>query len=285
MKGLGHCFACGCSVNIRSFNSLLGEKLNNKEYNYDFMKKLKPVKEEIKYPKPIVYGKLYEPRYNNEVMKFLYDMGWSDEFIENKGIKYCRYCEMISENLINNVEEKATIMKNRIVIPIYKDGLLVNYECRTFIEEEPKVKYVKGCSSNLIFNIDEIDLTKDVIVTESIKNLGKGWNVTKNIISTFGNQLSDIKMSMLNKIKSIILYADFDNGGLIMLKKLKENYDGELKVTFCPKQYKNSKGELKGYDMNDCSIEEINHYLNNTMSVEKAERKLSFNNDDIIFWN
>ena len=45
IKGVGHCFSCGCSVNIFSFNKLLGEKLEYKgDVNYEFTKSLKTKK-------------------------------------------------------------------------------------------------------------------------------------------------------------------------------------------------------------------------------------------------
>lgn len=285
IKGLGYCFACGCSVNIRSFNRLLGEKGNfDKGYNFSFNKSLKPKKEEINFPKPVVFGKLYSARYDSKIMEFLHGIGWSDEFIDFAEVKYCSYCEMIAENLVDDLNEKRTHMKNRIVIPIYKNEQLVNYECRTFENEFPKVKYVNGCKSNLIYNYEKIDLSKEVILTESIKNLGKGWSVNKNIISTFGNQITDIKMEMLNKIPNLLVFLDFDEGGLTMLQKLKKGYGGNLRVTFCPKRYRNSDGELKGYDMNDLTLEEIEYYLNNTVSIEKAEQRLSFTKEDEILW-
>lgn len=284
IKGVGHCFACGCSVNIFSFNKLLGEKLEYKgDVNYEFTKSLKPKKEEVVYNKPIVYGKLYDPFYDNKVMDFLHGIGWSDEFIEEKGVKYCRYCEMIGENIANDIDEKPTVMENRICIPIYKDRKLVNYECRTFKNEFPKVKYVKSCSSNLLYNLENVDLEKPVILTESIKNLGHGWSVNKNIISSFGNQITDKKLEMLQKVKNLILFADFDMGGLTMVRKLREEYECNLRVTFCPKQYKKNN-ETKGFDMNDCSLDEIKFYLEHTMSAEKAERILSGKNEDDIFW-
>jgi 5S rRNA maturation endonuclease (ribonuclease M5) len=219
-------------------------------------------------------------------MDFLHGMGWSDEFIEEKGIKYCRYAEMIGENLMNERDEKPTVMQNRICIPVFKDGKLVNYECRTFIEGvEPKVKYVKSCSSNLIYNFDNIDLNKPVVITESIKNLGKGWGINKNIISTFGNQISDVKLEMLNKyVKELILFADFDQGGLRMVQTLNDKYDGDLKVTFCPKKYMSKENKLKGFDMNDCNLEQIDYYLNHTMNADKAIRLLSDDEENRIFW-
>lgn len=281
-KGIGHCFACGCSVNVRSFNRLLGEKMDRADDNYEFLKSLKPRNnEDDVFPKPVVYGNLYEPKYNTEVLNFLHGIGFSDEFIYEKGIKYCKYCEMISENLVN---EKTTVMIDRICIPVYKGGNIVNYECRTFVNAIPKVKYVMGCRSNLLYNFENIDLSKDVVLTESIKNLGKGWNVTKNIISSFGNQITDTKLRMLNKIPSLIAFLDFDDGGLVMLRKLKENYEGELSVAFCPKKYKDADGKIKGRDMNDCSLEEIEFYLDKRMSVDKAEKYFLNEDDDSIFW-
>ena len=284
IKGVGHCFACGCSVNIFSFNKLLGEKLEYKgDVNYEFTKSLKPKKEEVVYTKPIVYGKLYNPFYDNKIMDFLHGIGWSDEFIEEKGVKYCRYCEMIGENIANDIDEKPTVMENRICIPIYKDGKLVNYECRTFDNNPIKVKYVKSCSSNLLYNLENVDLEKPVILTESIKNLGKAWTVTKNVISSFGNQLTPIKMELLNRIPKLTVFLDNDDGGLTMAKKLKENYNGELRATFCPKFYKNGS-EIKGFDMNDCTLQEIQEYINHTMPIDKAIRKLSNDKSDEIFW-
>ena len=284
IKGVGHCFACGCSVNIFSFNKMLGEKLEYKgDVNYEFTKSLKPKKEEVVYTKPIVYGKLYNPFYDNKIMDFLHGIGWSDEFIEEKGVKYCRYCEMIGENIVNDIDEKPTVMENRICIPIYKDGKLVNYECRTFKNEFPKVKYVKACSSNLLYNLENVDLEKPVILTESIKNLGKAWTVTKNVISSFGNQLTPIKMELLNRIPKLTVFLDNDDGGLTMAKKLKENYNGELRATFCPKFYKKGS-EIKGFDMNDCTLQEIQEYINHTMPIDKAIRKLSNDESDEIFW-
>ena len=284
IKGVGHCFSCGCSVNIFSFNKLLGEKLEYKgDVNYEFTKSLKPKKEEVVYTKPIVYGKLYNPFYDNKIMNFLHGIGWSDEFIEEKGVKYCRYCEMIGENIANDIDEKPTVMENRICIPIYKDGKLVNYECRTFDNNPIKVKYVKSCSSNLLYNLENVDLEKPVILTESIKNLGKAWTVTKNVISSFGNQLTPIKMELLNRIPKLTVFLDNDDGGLTMAKKLKENYNGELRATFCPKFYKKGS-EIKGFDMNDCTLQEIQEYINHTMPIDKAIRKLSNDESDEIFW-
>ena len=160
----------------------------------------------------------------------------------------------------------------------------MNYECRTFDDNPIKVKYVKGCSSNLIYGIDDVDLNKEVILSEGIKNIGKCWTVNKNVISTFGNQITDIKLKILNKIPNLLVFLDNDDGGLVMAKKLKECYNGELRATFCPKKYKDSNGKIKGYDLNNCTLREIDYYLNHTMSIDKAIQRLSNDKSDEIFW-
>ena len=160
----------------------------------------------------------------------------------------------------------------------------MNYECRTFDNNPIKVKYVRGCSSNMIYGIDDIDLNKEVILSEGIKNIGKCWTVNKNVISSFGNQITDIKLRILNKIPNLLVFLDNDKGGLLMAQKLKEGYEGNLRATFNPHKYYDSDGRLKGKDLNDSTFEEIKYYLGHTMSIDKAIRKLSNDESDEIFW-
>ena len=281
-KNLGYCFACGCGVNLIKFNRLLGEKIENIS-NFDWIKPITSIKKDLKYDTPIVCGDLYDPFYNKRVLDFLHGIGFSDEFIKEKKIAYCKYCEMISENSLEKLEN-PTILRNRICVPIIKEGKLVNYECRTFDNDVRKVKYVKGCSSNLLYNYENVNFNEEVVLTESIKNLGKGWNVTKNIISSFGNQITDVKLELLNKIPSLIAFLDYDDGGLVMLNQLIKGYEGKLRITFCPKKYYDSNGNLKGKDMNDCSVEEIKYYLEHTMSSNQAMEILTHDDKWSEFW-
>ena len=79
------------------------------------------------------------------------------------------------------------------------------------------------------------------------------------------------------------VFLDNDDGGLLMAQKLKEGYEGNLRATFCPKFYKKGS-EIKGFDMNDCTLQEIQEYINHTMPIDKAIRKLSNDKSDEIFW-
>ena len=280
-KGLGHCFACHFSCNIRTLNKILGEKVG-KPTNSFFSVPLRTVKQERKIYDIKICGSLKNPFENYQVMNFLQSIGYSDKFVKFYDIKYSSYSEMISSELYE--EENPTKIVDRIVIPIKQNGKIVSYECRTFNNAEPKVLYPKGSFNNCLFNIDNIDKNKMVVLTESIKNLGKGWNVYKNIISSFGNQLTEEKMKQLNEIPQLTLFMDYDEGGLQMLNELLygvdgkfEKYKGELYVTYCSKKYKDSNGKTKGYDMNDLSLEQIRHYI---MNAKKAEEMIK----DKIVW-
>lgn len=154
-NGICNCFACGFKGNIFTLNKILGEDLDyKKNKNFEFTKTIKPSEKskEIEFSTPKVYGNLKNPYDNNDVLDFLHSIGYSDDFIKNKEIKYANYVEMISENLLFDDESKPTQIRDRICIPIYRNGKLINYECRTFVGDEIKVKYVKGCAVNWLYN-------------------------------------------------------------------------------------------------------------------------------------
>ena len=80
---------------------------------------------------------------------------------------------------------------------------------------------------------------------------------------------------LLNEIKELIFFADYDIGSLGgydlktnmyrpgLLQKLMEVYRGKLYVTFYPKCYRDKKSnKIKGYDMNDLSLVQIKECLN-----------------------
>lgn len=282
-KKLAYCFSCGFSANIYTLNRVLGEKISIDSFReYKFTKSLRPVPEkekEIEYPIPKVIGKLFSPFDNLKVMKFLNSIGiYSESFIKDYGIKYTNYSEMIADNLYGKEDVEYTKMKDRICIPIYHNGKKINIECRTMIDEVPKVKYIKGCSMQTLFNFEHIDKSKPVVLTESVKNLCKIWNVYPNVVAMFHAIPSDIQLKMLNECDNLIFFADNDAGSLGEVKEgklkkgtvqvLKEKYKKDFKVC-CDKRFyrkknrETGKWERKGFDANDCTLEEIENHIKN----------------------
>ena len=294
-KKLAYCFSCGFKANIYTLNKILGEDIPDRYFRtYKFTKPLRPVEKpqgkakrikKIIYPKPVIVGKMLNPFDSSRVMNFLNKIGIYDrDFIKNYGIKYTEYSEMIAEDLYGNPEVDYTKMRERICIPIYHNGKLINMECRTYIGETPKVKYIKGCSMQTLFNYDRIERTKPVVLTESVKNLCKIWNVYPNVIAMFHAIPTENQLRMLNKIGHVIFFADNDAGSFGEMKdgKLKEGgiqvlareYKGKLSVCWDKRTYwKEDKNEkvLKGYDANDCNLAEIKAHIDNAIGYDELK--------------
>ena len=273
--GLFHCFSCGYSGHIsKHFEQIENVFVNN---NKEEEKKVK------EYPTPLTFGNVYNIFDNPQVLNFVHKIGFSDDFIKEKQISYCLYNEMIADNLYS-VEEQFTAIINRIIIPIYHNKKLINYECRTFCNDIPKVKYVKGCSSQTIYNYDNIDPSKMVYIVESIKNLAKVWQIDKNVVSLFHNLLTDQQTEMINNCPNVCLLLDNDNGGKGKYNKNKEcildgmlqsftkRYKGNIYIA-CDNRTYFEQGKFKGFDMNDCSLLEIEKHIKQKQ-LYKGEQKL-----------
>lgn len=282
-NGLFHCFSCGFKGNYYTLEKILTGKSSFKKEDI----KVKTVKTKSVY-KPIkVIGKLNDVYQSKEVLDFLKSIGCSDEFIKKFNVKYSSYSEMIAENLYDT-DNSCTKMYNRIVIPIEDEKKrIINYECRTYIGEEPKVKYVRGGSMDTIFNWNNIDKTKPVVSVESVKNLMRIYNVYPNVIALFHAIPTEKQMKMLNEIPNLIHFGDNDCGFFGddklhrkgTLQVLGEKYKGNLKLTWDNRTYIKD-GKVKGYDANDCTEKEILMHIKNAISYNDYIKS----KQDKIFW-
>ncbi len=274
--GLFKCFSCGVRGNYPQLYKLVtGQyyELNKNEYwQRPVLSKTKITKVEL--PKIKVIGTLKDPLKNSDIRKFLLSAGiLSDNFIKQKEIKYSVYTEMIAEHLLNVKDIKYTKMSDRICTPIYKKGELVNIEGRTYkskkelYEDEPKVLYVKGGTTDLLYNWDNIDLSSDVVVVEGLKDYWKVWNVYNNTIPLFGNALKDYQVELLNTVTgNIILFCDNDEGGLgtfdkkgnLVVNGMIQNFEEKLN-----KEFKVCYNPIYGKDPNDTELPMIKKLLGN----------------------
>lgn len=286
-KKLAYCFSCGFSANIYTLNKVLGESLSfnsSASRSYKFMRPLRPEEKKIEYPSPKVIGKLLDPLDNPKVMEFLNSIGiYSESFIRDYEIKYTSYSEMIAENLYGREDIEYTKMQDRICIPIFHKNKKINIECRTMTDEVPKVKYIKGCSMQTLFNFENIDKSKPVVLTESVKNLCKIWNVYPNTVAMFHAIPSDVQMEMLNQCDSLIFFADNDAGSLGEIKDgkmkkgtvqaLQEKYRKDFRICcdnrfYWKRNRETGIKERKGFDANDCTLDEIENHISNAISYK-----------------
>jgi len=253
--GLFHCFSCGYSGNIVSLiKDLTGQTIQqylklDDPFSFMFRASLynqTPTKQEHKtgITKTIlnIQGQLLDPLENKQVMKYLESRYIDKNFIKDFNINYC------DKTIIN-----GTTFKNRILIPIVESDIVVSYEGRTFVLDKPKVLYPKDSSVNTLFNIDNIDKKKDLILVEGIMDIPKIYtHITKNVTCIFGASITNRQLKLLNEYENLIIIPDNDKAGKILLEKLDENLtEREFQVA----KLTNSK------DPGDATLEEIQNAL------------------------
>jgi len=291
-----NCFGCGCRGNFSQFIELVtGTPLDvvKTKYRPTISKSIPRGKKED--PEIIITGNLKDPLKNKEVREWLRNYGiLEDAFIKDFGIKYSTYSEAIAKHLIGTPKEKEkggwTKIENRIVTPMMKKGKIVNLEARTLLSEEErgeikKVLYVKGGNSSYLFNWDNIDLDKDLVIVESVKNLCKIWNVTHNVVASYHAIPGREQLDLLRQCRgNLINFCDSDEAGLgkidlvsgEVVKKgsiqaLAEGLGKPFKLCY-------AKGFLPGTkknrDGNDCSLEEISFLLRNSVWYEDHRKSV-----------
>jgi len=286
-EGFFHCFSCGRKGSYKD----LYELISGQQYKYDSLSrwvysgvKSKPKKEintdiEIK-----VFGKLLNPLDNVEIREWLRKYGVEkDEYIEQYEIKYSSYTEMIAKHLMVDSDNDYTKMVNRITTPIYKNGKIINYEGRTYKNANPKILYVRGGSVDTLYNWNNIDINKPLVVCEGIKGL---WRIHSagiiNAVAMMHNISTDFQLELLNSVNSdIIVFLDNDYGGFGEYDekgKLKRKGTIQGMVEGLKKDFKLCYSPIKGYDPNDCSIPDINKLITNAKYYSKFDIDKLFTN-------
>ena len=253
--GYYYCFSCGAKGSIFNLYELVtGERLkidsktySNYQWNRNYGKQKKQERIDNTDIEIKVFGKLLPVLENKEIRKWLYDFGLEDDqYITDRQITYSPYTEMVSNDFLLDTSIEYTKIANRVTIPIYKNGRIINYECRTYVGHKPKVLYPRGGLKTTVYGWEWIDSTKDLIVTEGIKNSWKIQNINSNVVALMGNQILDEQAEMLNSVEgTIIAFLDNDGGGLGrydekgkfipgMLQNLEAKLTKEFRVCYNP---------------------------------------------------
>jgi len=256
------CFSCGASGNLNSIIKLktgkniyqfLGiTKKEQKNIYYksnraEQYKKLKKTEFEI-----IQKGQFHNFNESPEINRFLNYYGFTDEFCQTYNIKYTHYAKIYTSKTID--ESKVKAWTDRICIPIYYQGKIVNIEGRTFTDRKPKVLYVKGGISDCFFNLENISQDSRIILCEGIKGLAKIWQVDQNVISSQGSTLAPYQLSIIKDIDNLLVFCDNDEAGRRMLDIIDEVRDKEFYVAI---------SDTEGEDPNDLSTQQIDFKLKN----------------------
>lgn len=159
----------------------------------------------------------------------------------------------------------GTPFRNRVCVPIVENGKLISIEGRDFLgSQKPKVLYPKGGSVSTLFNIDNLDRKKPLIVVEGLMDLAKIWKfVSKNVTTTFGIKVTKKQQELLNQFDDIVLFPDDDDGGREFIKIFNKFYYHDYKIVI-----------VKGKDPGDASVEEI-----------KSAMKESINSTEFLLYD
>jgi DNA primase len=261
-NGYFNCFGCGTKMSIYKlyyhfFNkwpeySHDGNKYEGKakELSSNPLMKKKVIKkpkrktrlelanEKVDSVEILIEGPLISVLENKEALKYLESRTITLEMIKIFNIQYAKF-----------VRVNKTLYDNRIMIPIYENGKLVSMEGRAIDRTRidkfyPKTVYPKDSSVQTLYNLDNLDRTKPLIVVEGIMDIPKIWDkVTHNVTTTFGVMITPRQLDLLKQFPEIILFPDGDPGGVQFVENLDAMLPYEFKVAIIP-----------GYDPGDVGI-------------------------------
>lgn len=201
--------------------------------------------------------------------------GMSKEFINFFKVGFIRN-SLVYIQKKNDYSDKIKKVRffDRLCVPIYEFGKRVSIEGRRIDgEKEMKVIYpssiggVGGSAYRRLFNIDNLDTSKPLIVCEGIMDIVKIWSyIDKNVTCTYGASLKPQHKKDLNKFKDIIVFSDSDEGGEHMIDHI-YNFitDREIRVARLP----------EGLDPGEATLDQLKFALDHT--IEGTEYVLKRN--------
>lgn len=259
-NGFSKCWSCGARYTLAQFIRELSGKnfydfYNIKNVNEFKFKNTLKKKVELVVPKRkmiIEQGELSPVRHNSRVLQYLDSINVTQEAIDFFDITYVDVAKI---KFLETVT-KPTYLRDRITIPVYFEGDLINLEARDYTGlQKPKVLYPKGAISDTLFNWDNIDLTKPLVVVEGIKALFRIWRYyTTNIVSTFGNVIAPNQQKLLSQAQDVILFPDYDKAGFAMINMFEKFYEREYRITMMPEV---------DQDPADGTLQQLGHALDN----------------------
>jgi 5S rRNA maturation endonuclease (ribonuclease M5) len=171
------------------------------------------------------------------------------EFREKFDVGYTLSCKV-----------NGTLFRNRVCVPIIENGKLISIEGRDFVGgQRAKVLYPRGGSVSTLFNIDNLEKKKPLIIVEGLMDLAKIWKfISKNVTTTFGVKVTKRQQDLLNQFEDIILFPDDDAGGEEFIKIFDKFYEHNFRIV-----------KIFGKDPGDATVEEIKEVMKKPIKSEE----------------
>ena len=242
------CFTCNTVYNFAGLHKVLLGKpwKRNKDFSLtdpvEAVHSVSYTKERIAFE--MTSGIIKEVYNNPQANAYCHSRFMSDDFISFFKVRCTKSCSFSG----------GSHWKDRLLIPIYKDGKLYSLEGRDYTrKQKPKCLYPRGAYVDICFNQDNLDKEKPLIVCEGIMDIPKIWGkLTTNVTCTFGVSLSQSQKDYLKDAKNLILFIDDDEAGRKSIELFKSFMQNDFKVAF-----------VKGKDPGDSSFVELRDAIQN----------------------
>lgn len=186
----------------------------------------------------------YNLQRNPEALDYARSRFMTDEFIDFFHVGYSRksyiYLRKKGEELREPIK---ALFYQRLTIPIIEDGVIASIEGRDITRHQPnKCIYpasyegsIGGSSYRRLFNIDNLDRNKPLIICEGIMDTVRIWqSITKNVTCTYGSSLKRRLLKDINEFRDVIIFSDSDAGGLTAMRHMDEFYSRDFRVAQLP---------------------------------------------------
>ena len=124
--------------------------------------------------------------------------------------------EILKRRFQENISKNKIRLEEGLVI---KDGRIIKDDDIKYLLQ-PKVKYVyESQLYRTIWNIDNLDYSKELYLTEGLGSMPKIWtHITKNCSAVYGSKIDPEQIEILKKFSKIVVIPDNDEAGRDMIR-------------------------------------------------------------------
>jgi hypothetical protein len=168
---------------------------------------------------------------NNNEFEYLENRGFGEKTILDwnilglSNIKEIRHHEILGSTCHTVLKKIMTdgIENGGILIPLFKDGVLVNCAVRK-INSSKSLKYSLACPDIPVWGLDKFEKDKEIWIAEGIFDMMALFNLGKKSVSCSSGMWSGLQLYQVleKEPSSIVVFADNDSVGLRTSAILKE---------------------------------------------------------------
>jgi DNA primase len=283
-KAVYHCWSCATGGSLfklyyETFGNSVYQDLNIKRESIQLIPRIDYSKINFDETPDVAFSldARLAPLHNSPLGKaWLKKRGFLDSQSDKYKMKYCQYG--IAKNVNDPADKSDWVhLYDRAIIPIYEKSKLISFEARDLkgeqeykrglikrgldIEDYPykKVLFPKNSSVNTLYNIDLLDTTKRLYVTEGIMDVAslQTNNEFNNTTCIFHAIPTERQLYLLKRFKDIVYIPNNDLASFLGLRKLKESLGENLRYLTPPKEINDVNDILQGKHPNIKSLQDL----------------------------